>query len=197
LSSFEGIDRSILRLALEAHFHGQTGGRASSQNQRFASMVESTVAAQGLSAASQARWRSFLLRELAPSDPKVFANSTFKPGDPAKDHFAIISRAVLLLRVATGSACDLLDQAGFDATALEFWWRSIGEARGLWEPASPPATLIDLWADVKDALSDIQLFAQRNPPALESVNGIASALGDRFSVLCSHERVALWGLCPG
>jgi hypothetical protein len=195
-SSFEGIDRHILRLALERHFHGLTNTRPSPQNAAFAGLVRDTVTAQGFSAAAETRWRNFLLRSSVPSDPTIFINSALQPGNPTTDHFAVISRAVLLLRLATGSAHDLLQQAGFDATALAFWWQSVGEARGLWNPASPPAALDDLWADVQDTLSDIQQFAADNPTALQSVNGIASGVGERFNVLCSHERVGLWGLCP-
>ena len=196
LSSFEEIDRCILRLALERHFYGLTNAQPSPQNQAFVVLVQNTVAAQGFSAAAEARWQDFLLRNSVPSDPKIFANSALQLGNQATDHLAVISRAVLLLRVATGSAHDLLQQAGFDATELAFWWRSVGEARGLWDPASPPSELGDLWADVKDVLSDIQAFAAGNPIALQSVSGIASGLGEFFNILSSHERVGLWGLCP-
>jgi hypothetical protein len=190
LSSFHEIDRYILRLAMERYFHSRP------QTSAFRELIQKTIEAQGFSQAAKERWESFLLRDSVPKDPTIFINSSLRPGNPATDHFAVISRAVLLLRVATGSAHDLLQQAGFDSTALAFWWRMVGEARGLWDPTSPPANLSDLWVDVRDAISDIQEFVADNPIAIQSMNGIVGGVGERFNVLCSHERVGLWGLCP-
>jgi hypothetical protein len=196
LATFEGIDKYILRLALERHFSAKTNKQPSPQNAGFVTLVEATIKAQGFAVAAETRWRDFLLRNTITLDPMIFANSALQLGNPATDHLAVISRAVLLLRLATDSAHSLLQQAGLDSTALAFWWRSVGEARGLWNSASPPMAPDDLWADVQDALDDIRRFTSGNPAALQSVNGVVSSVGERFSVLCSHDRVGLWGLCP-
>jgi hypothetical protein len=195
-SSFEQIDRHILRLALEQHFRGTDGSQPSAANPAFLGMVQNIVAAGNLSAVGEQRWRDFLLRVSVPKDPMIFVHSALKPGKSATDHFAVISRAVLLLRIATGSAHDLLHQSGFNADALSFWWRSIGEARGLWAPATPPAALADLWADIRDVLTDMEDLGAGGPLAPTSMSGLAETVGDRYRVLCSHERVGLWGLCP-
>jgi hypothetical protein len=195
-STFDIIDRAILRLALDRHFRGRTNSLPAADNPAFVEFVERTIKAQGFSGNVEKRWSEFLLRKTLPSDPTIFICSALKPGHSATDHFAVISRAVLLLRIATGSANDLLQQAGVDAVALAFWWKIVGEARGLWNPVSPPTTLTDLWADIDDALSEIARIQNSNPPALQSVNGIASSVGEWLSVLCSHERVGLWAICP-
>jgi hypothetical protein len=195
-SSFDQIDRYILRLALEKQFKGVFGGKATATNPAFVTHIAGVVAAQGLSTTTNERLRDFLLRRTASIDPQIFNHSTVKPTSLATDPLAVLSRATLLLRVATGSAHDLLTQAGFDATALAFWWGSIGVARGLWEPTSPPEQLNDLWADIRDTLLELEDTTASKPAALSSINGLGYGESGRLNMLCSHERVGLWGLCP-
>jgi hypothetical protein len=195
-SSFEQIDRYILRFALERHFTAVLGGASLVTNPAFVSLISAVVGAQGLSPAGSKRWNDFLLRITVPNDPLIFANSGVQPAANASDPMAVLSRAVLLLRVATGSAHDVLKQAGFDATALSFWWQAIGAARGLWDSAAPPEQLSDLWADIRDTLLEVEGTMASDPSALSSINGLGYGLSGRLNMLCSHERVGLWGLCP-
>jgi hypothetical protein len=195
-SSFEQIDRHILRLALERHFYGLTGNAAVAADPAFVTLVDKTVDAQSFASATANRLKKFMLRQSAPTDPLIFRYSTLPPGTPATDALAVLSRAVLLLRVATGSAHDLLQQAGFAADVLSFWWQKLGEARGLWPAGSPPAALSDLWADVEDSLSEIAAIEAANPAAFDTINTVAFGQDGRLNVLSSHERVGLWGLCP-
>lgn len=195
-SSFEQIDRHILRLALERYFQGLHGRAAIAADSAFIALVKTTVDAQSLADPTSQRLKKFLLRQVAPSDPLIFSYSTMAPGIPATDALAVLSRAVLLLRIATGSASDLLQQAGFAADVLSFWWQKLGEARGLWTPGSPPTALTDLWADVEESLNELVAVEASDPTALESVNSVAFGMEGRLNVLSSHERVGLWGLCP-
>lgn len=195
-SSFEQIDRYILRLALERHFAGVHGCAPTATNLAFMTLISTVVNAQGFSPAGTKRWVEFLSRATAPTDPLIFANSAIKTVSTGSDPIAVLSRAVLLLRVATGSAHDLLKQAGFDARALSFWWESIGVARGLWDGAAPPAQLSDLWADIRDTLQDVEDTIASDPSALSSIGGLGYGMNGRLNMLSSHERVGLWGLCP-
>lgn len=195
-SSFEQIDRHILRLAIERYFLGSVGRAASNSDPAFVALVEAMISAQSLASATEGRLKTFLLRQSVAEDPLIFRFSAVAPGAPATDAFAVISRAVLLLRVATGSAQDLLHQAGLDAAALSFWWQKLGEARGLWQPNSPPTALADLWADIQDCLREIGEIEAHDATTYENVNGIAYGVFGRLNVLASHERVGLWGLCP-
>jgi hypothetical protein len=195
-SSFDQIDRHILRLAMERYYAGLSGKAASNTDPAFVALVEATVSAQSLANATEDRLKKFLLRRSAADDPLIFRYSAIRPGVPQTDPFAVMSRAVLLLRVATGSAHHLLHQAGFDATALAFWWQKLGEARGLWKPGSPPPTLSDLWADIEDGLREVAEIEANDPTTFETINGVAYGIFGRMNVLASHERVGLWGLCP-
>jgi len=162
----------------------------------FVGVVESTVSAQSLSDVTEERLKAFLLRQIAPEDPLIFKYSGIPPGAPETDAFAVVSRAVLLLRIATGSAHDLLHRVGVDANALSFWWQKLGEGRGLWHPSSPPTTLSDLWADIRDSLNEIAEIEKDDPASLDSFKAITSNVAGQLSLFSSHERVGLWGLFP-
>ncbi len=195
-SSFEQIDRHILRLAIERYHLGLTGNEATAADPAYVALVEATVSAQSLATSAEVRLKMFLLRQSAADDPLIFRYSGMRPGTPQSDAFAVMSRAVLLLRVATGSANGLLHQAGFDATKLSFWWQKLGEARGLWKPGTPPTALTDLWADIEDGLREAAEIESDDPASFETMNAIAYGAFGRVNVLASHERVGLWGLCP-
>lgn len=195
-SSFEQIDRHILRLALERHHFSVTSRQASVTDPSYVALVNGIVAAQSLATATELRLKSFLLRQSAPTDPQIFRYSAIKPGSPESDAFAVMARAVLLLRVATGAAHLLFTRAGFDASLFGFWSQKLGEARGLWRPGTAPAALIDLWADVKDSLRDVADVEASSPELLNSFHEISMELPGSLKMFASYERVSLWGLCP-
>ena len=195
-SNFEQIDRHILRHAIESYFRGSTGHEPSSDNARFASLVKKTLATTSLPPSAEERVERFLRRQLSPNDPSIFTYSGTKTGIPESDAFAVISRAVLLLRLATGSAHRQLESNGIDAEVLGFWWRKLGESRGIWQPGAPPSDLHDLWADVEDSLNAIADAKDGHTPLLTSFCTFASSLAIEINVLASHERVGIWGLCP-
>jgi hypothetical protein len=195
-SSFDSIDRHILRLALESYYRGLTGKPATGTDPAFQVLIGTTLSAQGLAKSAEDRLRSFLLRQSAPNDPAIFPYSAKKPGNTGDDPFAVLSRAVLLLRIATGSAHDLLAAGGIDSAAISFWWTKIGEVRGLWEPGSAPDSLTDLWADIEEALLETAQLEKAQPNAFESTRSVAFDAAGRFNIFSSHKRVGLWGLCP-
>lgn len=195
-SSFEQIDRHILRLAMERYHVGLTGNPVNAADPAFIALVERAVSALSLARAAEDRLKRFLLRQSAPDNPLIFKYSSIRPVGSQTDAFAIMSRAVLLLRVATGSAHDLLNRAGFDAAVLSFWWQKLGEARGLWKSGSVPAALSDLWADIEDGLREVEEIEAADPKAFETINGVAYGIFARLNVFASHERVGLWALCP-
>ncbi|MBV7377293.1 hypothetical protein [Maritimibacter dapengensis] len=194
-SSFDQIDRHILRLAVERLFKGRTGRNATAMDTDFLALVRALVSAQGLAGISADRIESFLLRQTSPQDPQIFLNSRTKPSGGQTDVFSVVSRAVLLLRVASGSTQQLLSSADLNKSLLKFWWEAIGEVRGLWQPGHCPDPLSDLWADVDESLREIDLMEATAPGSLASPQGILTSIPREVSVLSSHERVGLWGLC--
>lgn len=189
-SSFEQIDRQILRLALESQFRSVEGKGPSSSDPRFRSLIQSTVAAQGFSPKTASLMEEFLLREVAGEDSVVFRFSAERPGSTS-DPFAMLSRAALLLRAATGSSRDLLSRAGLDSTTLQFWWAELGLLRGIWDPGNEPVDVTDLWADIRDFVIDTN-----GAPPPQSFGELSRHLANTLHLTSSFERVAIWGLCP-
>jgi hypothetical protein len=191
-STFEQIDRQILRIALGTHFTSRFGGLAARSNPTFRAFIDDTLAAQSLSGSDYLR--EFLLRSTACEDAPLFQYSAMRPAQQTLDIFAIVSRAVLLLRVATGSVSEQLQNAGVNKASLEFWWESIGATRGLWSGDSPNE-LTDLWKDIEDALADIDADKALKPDVFDTVFDVCSSATVDFGSLCSPERVGLWAIC--
>jgi hypothetical protein len=189
-SSFEQVDRYVLRRAIESHFRGTQGKEPSHSDPKFAALVNSLVDAQSFSEHISVLLKKFLLRQAAAQDSRVFELSAQKPGSAA-DPYSILSRAALLLRAASGSCRDMLAGAGLSTMALEFWWKQVGVDRGLWQPGSEPDDLTDLWADIRDFVADAD-----TAEAPKSFGELAKALGPNVTVSSSCERVGLWSLCP-
>jgi hypothetical protein len=195
-SGFEQIDRHILRLAIERYHFGRSGRLATNTDAEYVALVDAIITAQSLTTAANERLRTFLLRQSAPENPQIFERSKVRPNHTQTDALAVMSRAVLLLRIATGSAHSLLARVGFGASALDFWWQKVGEARGLWAPGAPPSPLSDLWADVHASLIEVEGVEAATPGSLTTFHAIGTSIPGPIAIFGSHERVGLWGLCP-
>jgi hypothetical protein len=195
-SMFQEIDRHILRLALERHYRSVSGKDASSTDPAFITMVNRVTTAQGFAPTTEARWKNFLLRALIPNDLSIFTYSALKLGNSTTDHLAVLSRGLLLLRMASGSANSLIHQAGFHPTNLSFWWDAIGQARGLWPQNQPPAILADLWTDIEDTLDQVEASIAADPALVQSFDALRQNLAEHLHMLSSQERVGLWAICP-
>ena len=68
----------------------------------------------------------------------------------------ILSRAMLLLRLATASCAQTLRDSAVSTASFRFWWQDIGRRFGLWDESTSHETLADLWADVSLALDEIE-----------------------------------------
>jgi hypothetical protein len=195
-SSFENIDRHILRLALESHFKGQHGGPPSSDPARYQTMITQVVEQQGFAPAVQEEWIDFLCRRRASADLDIFLLSKNSPRIRDDSHAAIISRATLLLRMASGATADLFAATGYTNVGTEFWRSDLGLSRGLWEIGGAPANVIDLWADVETLLRDLDDFQLKHPPANQTFFRLGNEVGQALIGLGSCERVAVWSMTP-
>ena len=116
------------------------------------------------------------------SDPETHLNHSTQ----------VLARATLLLRVATGCAANLLDDAGLvPIDELEFWWKNRSVKRWLWPNSSPPVEFNELWIDIEDAISDIRDWLEQHSP-----QACRYELWTKMhpSILTTTERVFLWGI---
>lgn len=190
LSVFREIDRHILRKSIEAAYKGRTSREPVVGNLDYVRHIDLIVRSQGMADRAKLMWADFLLRKIEPLDPRVFLESARRPANASDDALGIISRAVLLLRFATGSARDLLERAGIHDEDIAFWSNGSGMSRGLWDPSLPAPDFADLWADIEVTLEDAKEFEE---PL--SVYGLIQDWGAKISTLTSYERVGLWSLC--
>lgn len=188
-TAFARFDLELLRASLHAGF--RISGRSSAKEQRS----DIAHALDGLM--GQGQRRDFLQRllETPPQggleDIIGLASKTDRPGTPTQ-HLQVISRAVILLRVATGYATSLYRDAGLDLRDFEFWWKGLGETRGFWPPAAPPPFLPDLWDDIELAILEVSSQVEDDPSS--SYHTLTQGCQSAVTALGGCERIALWSM---
>jgi len=101
--------------------------------------------------------------------------------------YQILSRAFLLLRMATAGCQKIIKEANINSNMLSFWWQPLAENSGLIDQSS--YELGDTWQDVTEALSNIETSSTYNSTMQwrrENSNALA--------ILGECERVGLWGM---
>lgn len=194
-SPFANLDRYILRIALEGAFTGRTGKTPLTDPAAFEAFVLSVVRGQSFEGGVADHWTDFLLRRTVPVDPKLFAYSRLNPTD-ADGYAAVLARAALLLRVASGSACQLFRAAGISSTQISFWWEELGMVRGLWPGKKTRTELFDMWEDISLHLEKIRDFQNQHQQSAQSFYRVGTDLADVVMGLGGSERVAIWSLVP-
>lgn len=193
-SRFDAIDRHILRITLESVYRGTTGLAPRDNAANFRRFVDGVIERQGFASSVAAQWSQFLRRRKVSRNLSILDLSKLSPETRKNSHKAVLSRAALLLRVASGSAAELMQAAGFTTDALSFWWGGIGNTRGLWDGARASDSLTDLWADIEPLLRSIDAFQASNPKTAQTFHRVGTELGHTLAGLGSCERVAVWGV---
>jgi hypothetical protein len=175
---FPGIERHLLKRAW------QIGGTPPpSQNE---------IERIGLTSAEARSWVNFFSSADKPL-PLALAESATRIEDPTC-HLRMISRAALLLFVASGSTRLLLQSAGYSADTISFWWKEYGQDRGLWEPHNTPDDPLDAWADVSIAIDDLVSWRFSNEHA--SLRDLRQSQPHHIDELGAFELVGIWSLLP-
>lgn len=144
----------------------------------------------GLSPIEAKNWVKFLTSSEI-SKPLFYAEET-APIEDSTCHLRMISRAALLLFVASGAARQLLTKAGYSVDTIAFWWKQHGEERGLWSPNKFPDDPLDAWADVAESIEKLILQGSQGSTSLHEL--MQSQHG--FSKLGAFELVGIWSLLP-
>jgi hypothetical protein len=194
---FRLLDRHLLRQSLEfvfatAHPHHRTRRQAANlYGHRVSAMLHQLNPGD----LSTQEWTAFLTFQSDPDEAQLLteAQGSARADEPGHER-QVLSRATLLLRVATG-ACGLLLAAvpGFAANGISFWWNPLGEDRSVWGNGAAPLQAIDLWADIEVGLAALEAWEVRagaNPSYwdLWRQETVSAA------ILGTCERIGLWGL---
>lgn len=110
-------------------------------------------------------------------------------------HLQVLSRAALLLFLASASTRKHLVAGRFDSEELAFWWHQFGIERGLWPPDGAPDDSLDVWGEVSTSIDEVRAWRSSQPAnfPLHSVNRDIAAPMRRLS---GFEIGSVWGLLP-
>lgn len=195
-SPSELLDRHILRLSIESLYKSRRGHTANVNGRDYTNFVSGIVNHQALSAILANQWIDFLLRRTAPEDPSAIAYSRIRPLDDVGDVFGLVSRATLLLRVATGATDRLFEEAGLRALSIDFWRQDLGKVRGFWNEGAQPNAMADLWTDIADATTEADPFLRQLSADQRSFRNLALQFSQSLGTLGGCERAVLWGVLP-
>ena len=194
-SGFEKLDYYLLQLSLIEIFaiscNNSDFRRDAGLNKQFDSRIDSLVDKMGIGGEEKIRIVNLLIKNDGINLPLIIREAN-KP-DPLNSfnqHIQMLSRASLLLRIASGASANLFLNAHFPIEDIKFWWNPLGIERGFWEPESEPDNFGDLWEDIRDALDATKPYANKNGITLYTFYK-----EDAYSLakLGECERIALWG----
>lgn len=195
--SFDQVDRYLVRFTIEAAFLGTGGSTPRQAPKKFGAAVSAVVAAN-VSGTEAELWERFLKREALSDDPKILSLVKLSPTSAgravgqARHHLAVMARAMLLLRLASGATRKMLIDAGISFDDLSFWWHPYGTNRGLWRHPPSAMRLTDSWADTETQLSNIADWLDSGIPS--SYYDFLANVPWSFAGLTNLELVGLWSL---
>ncbi len=135
-------DVFLLRKSWEKHV-----GRQLTQNE-----VSQTLENLGINDPEQSNLNQVFSRRLQQHDPMLIVEANKKGKTSDSDyHIQMMGRATLLLRLATGAGMKLIRDTHITKGDLKFWWQTLGENYGLWEPGQEDP-ISDMWTEVEAAL---------------------------------------------
>ena len=198
ITRFNLLDRYLLRKSLQTIDRDTPLPNAQGVQISYNDRVSGMLSRFSFSGAVFDSWNNFFVGNNYP-DPLIMSEAEKRqPYNNPRHHFEVLSRATLLLRIATGSCFQLITSATFSSSDLEFWWNNLGVERGLWNQRNKPGNnsgdIISLWDDVDTALQ--KLVAWNSRVSHPSYSGLINKQNTSLRILESCERIGLWGLIP-
>lgn len=215
VTRFGNLDCYLLRKSLLATYQGifakkgdgggiiRADNRSSldagvQESQSFKKKINSTMERLPLSSAAIEVCTNFFDTDLYPEPELLKHAETHSSIEDAKHHLGMISRAALLLRFATGSCAQLINDHSFSQDALTLWLYELGLERGFWSSGDKPDFENDgpciLWEDIDQTIQDILELEEREDVLIQdTANHKSSYLID---VMEDCEKIGMWGLLP-
>lgn len=176
---FPNLERQLLRQSLRAF-------------KAIPSIAQ--IESMGFDPRASAEWSKFLSSTDEPL-PLKFAQKVCRIEDP-HCHLGIISRAALLLFLASSSARSHLKKASYTAKTISFWWSRQGERRGFWDLGALPNDPLDLWADIEIALDEARAWMVKVGTSSTSMRNWRRDQSLVINDLGGLELAGVWGLIP-
>lgn len=159
----------------------------------FAGRVGSMLNGLDLPSESRATMRRFLLTEGGTA--ALLTDAQGNVDRAAADHSKqVLARAAVLLRLASGCARRVMEEADADPRDLfGFWWRSHAVNRRLWPTDSKPPPSAELWTDAEVAVQNLEAWLDDDAPDKTRLE-FWKRWAAEAAVLSTTERICLWGL---
>ncbi len=128
--------------------------------------------------------------ESDPTDFPVLANADSRlPGDV----HAMVSRALLLLRLAVSVVRSAFLDAQFDLEGDDLQPRldTVGIDRGFWSADHPPEEFEELWDEVSYVVADVEA---QNFTDIVDQRRFSDSLRNQLTILSQAERACIWGI---
>ena len=147
-----------------------------------------------VSGEQRAEWKKYFCTDNVEHANLLVSASRRSSAETESYPMELLSRAALLLRIATGSCSLHLSENGIGWERFEFWLDDIGVRRGFWEKGAYPDHPIELWTDVEEALDNLADAQLNDATWRGSPHGPNSPLlGNSLNKLEECERIGLWG----
>ncbi|MGE0305441.1 MAG: hypothetical protein AB7Q27_06760 [Acidimicrobiia bacterium] len=191
-SGFERLDRHFLRRSFEEAYKSVAGRRPNPAKAHYTAAVDGLLAGNNVTEPRLSFLRNFLLRGTEPDDLLVLRNASVDSRPTAEDHHLhVLSRATLLLTIASLSARSVIRRATISPEDTRFWWQLVGSDRGVWGSQQPPLNLHDYWEDVQVELDDLQAWLDNGG---EEAASLAVDCSRPLARLAQLELAGLWGI---
>ena len=185
------LDKLVLRATLESVFQNSHPYRRSARQAPKQYRTKVHRAAEALSLPDHQAILDFLDPQKSPEGMGIFDIAKRTSKARAKTHVSeVLSRAMLLLRLATACAHDLLAEFGSDPRGVtKDWWQSRQVRRGLWPVGQSMHSFSDLWHEADEALDTLR----RQQDGISTFKLRSLDCAGSVATLATAERIFLWG----
>jgi hypothetical protein len=189
---FSVLDRYMLRNSLAWLFRRRTAGRSPLNSPRYHGFIETAMRNLGMNTNNELY--EFLTFGIEPQDHLVLTYAK-KPGlkNGVIDVLPILSRAFILLRIASAASESLLQNGAIIKDEIDFWWGDLGLELGLWPSGSEPTQFSDLWEDMRDSLFNVDSWVLDNQDSFDLFS-LRRDLPFEIKQFAQFNRAGLWAL---
>lgn len=146
----------------------------------------------GFSLRDAKKWEAFLKKPASEDPLPIQCSISHGEIDTEGCHMGMLSRAALLLFIASGSARTMLQRAEYTQTTLQGWWKRHGEERGLWNASNCPDDPLDAWEDIVEMRRDLAKFQN----STTSIHELRITSPRVVANVGAFELVGIWSLLP-